>query len=180
MNRPKLKQPIKQPRLLVTNGLKPPDLSEAVKVGAGDWAEVYFQPSSNKVIRAIYPADSTKEMLKRVTQSSYIQNHARKAKIAPRVYSVGMRSDGRIYQTMANLAGYKPIHDTKVDKRYLGSLAKRLARMGIAHNDINTGNIMVSPKGRLKVIDFDTATLKRGGSQSDRDLLTRIGNLYGR
>ena len=122
MNRPKLKQPIKQPRLLVTNGLKPPDLSEAVKVGAGDWAEVYFQPSSNKVIRAIYPADSTKEMLKRVTQSSYIQNHARKAKIAPRVYSVGMRSDGRIY----------------------------------------------------------TATLKRGGSQSDRDLLTRIGNLYGR
>ena len=169
----------KKPRLLITNGISPPKLNPANKIAAGDWAEVYLE--GNKITRAIYPADSNQKMLKKLTKSSYLQNYARdRAKVAPRVYSVGMRTDGRIYQTMEYLQGYTPLHATNVDKRQVDLVARKLARHNIAHNDINTGNIMVSPRGRIKIIDFDTATIKPGGSQGDRNLLTRIGNLYHR
>lgn len=169
-------KPKPPPRLLVTNGMKPPDLSGAIKIGTGDWAEVFLK--DNKVIRAIYRQDSTMDTLKEMVNSSAVQNQARAAKIAPRVYSVGMRSDGRIYQVQQYLKDYRPIHDTNIDPRQLEILKRKLARNNISHNEINSGNILVNSRGRVKLVDFDTAAIKEGGSQGDRDLIDRIGNLY--
>lgn len=160
--------------MIITTGLQATDLTQAVKIGQGEWADVYLL--NNKVYRVIFQADSTLEMLNKVIEGSKIQNSL--SAIAPEIYSVGLRRDGRIWVEMEYLADYAPIYETKADKNKVLSIGDYLKKKGIAHNDINTGNLMINPNGEIKVIDFDTATKKLGGEKSDRVLLNRIASLY--
>ena len=149
------------------------------KIGQGDWAEVYLNKADNKVYKFIYADDSTEQKYNKIKQGAKLQNQLAWFKLAPKVHSIGW-CKGRIVIISDYLEGYKPSHDTAIDTSKLSLIANKLEQANIAHNDINSGNIMVSPDGDIKLIDFDNATYTDGGSSRDRNLLTRIGNLYSR
>lgn len=144
------------------------------KIGQGDWGEIFLH--DGLIVKMIYKADSTSEMLAKIKQGVEIQNQLANLGYAPRVYKIGSYQ-GRIWIKMEYLEGYQAIHDTRADE--LDTVAKLLKDNNISHGDINSGNIMVSPEGDIKLIDFDQACYQKCGNQDDRDMFQRIANLYG-
>ncbi len=158
--------------IITTDGLKPRDLSQAKYLTCGDWASIYVE--GDRVYRVFSKEDSTQEKLEQVWSGAKLQNSV---DYAPKVYSVGKRTDGKIWVEMEYLKGYKPIHETNsCDRETILNLTKLLARDNISHNDINSGNILTKDND-IKLIDFDTAS-KGSASKLDKTLITRIANMY--
>ena len=160
-------------KMLLTNGLSAPQVKESDKVNQGEWADIYL--ANDRIYKAIFAADSDIRMLRNVIQGANIQNSV--SEIAPKVHSVGKRNDGRIWIEMEYLEGFTPVHENSITEEQINAIANTLKEKNIAHNDINTGNILVKDN-QFKVIDFDQATIKVEGSEKDRNLLVRIGNMF--
>lgn len=159
--------------MISTDGLSAPKIETLKQIGKGEWADVYR--SGDRIFKAIYKDDSDSKMSAKVKTGARLQNKV--SKIAPKVYSVGLRRDGRIWIEMEYLDGFVPVHNSTIKLEQTKAIASTLAANNIAHNDINSGNILVNGT-EVKIIDFDAATEIEGGTQSDRNLLTRIGNFF--
>ena len=62
------------------------------------------------------------------------------------------------------------IHDAM---RALAGQLKTLIQNRILHVDLHPGNVLLSPDGSVHIVDFDKASVYRGGSQALRDLYLR-------
>ncbi len=108
------------------------------------------------------------------------------------VYEVG-EADGQVFIVMEYVAG-QPLsallsepRPNEMVARYGIQIADALAHAherGIVHRDLKTGNVMVTPEGRAKVLDFGLAKRLPAEDLSEQatksgDSLTQAGHLVG-
>jgi serine/threonine protein kinase len=76
------------------------------------------------------------------------------------------------------LVGYGPFPESET-RRILGQLATALTfvhERGVVHRDLKPGNVMLTPKGRVKLMDFGLAKEQR---QISDDTATQDGSVLG-
>lgn len=156
--------------IIDTNNLSIPQ--NLTYLTSGEWGDVFVR--GNRVFKAIYLADSTFDKLNQIRLASTLQNTFPNA---PKVYSLGMRLDGRIWIEMDYLQGYQNIEDVPCNKILILSLIKQLQQANISHNDVNSRNIMTNGS-HCMLVDWDDATSFNNKSM-DSNLITRIANFYG-
>src|SRR5262245_25716148 len=108
------------------------------------------------------------------------------------VYEVG-EADGHIYIVMEYVEGVPldqfllQVRPTDTIVRYGLQIADAIAHAhdrGIVHRDLKTSNVMVTPEGRVKVLDFGLAKKVHGQAQEEdetlsSDSLTEAGQVVG-
>src|ERR1700722_13588263 len=146
------------------------------KIGSGGMGEVYLahdEKLGRDVALKVLPAqlladDSARRLLIREARTASALNHPNICTI----HNVG-ENDGRNYIVMEFLAG-RPLseliaeHDEGLPPdmviRYGEQIADGLAhahKHGVIHRDLKSSNIMISPEGRAKVLDFGLAKRHR-------------------
>ena len=149
------------------------DLSSAKKIATGEWGETYLE--NGRVYKVFYEKYSSNEKLEQITNGALLQN---KIQYSAKVFSVTLRKDNRIWVEMEYLKGYRPLHEVTTSKTKIKVIEEELASNNIAHNGLNTSNILVGLLGNLKIIGFDEATQQEGGSEKDSLVFKRIANMY--
>jgi serine/threonine-protein kinase len=108
------------------------------------------------------------------------------------VYEVG-ETDGHVYIVMEYVEGVpldqflQQVRPTDTIVRYGLQIADAIAHAhdrGIVHRDLKTSNVMVTPEGRVKVLDFGLAKRVHGEAQDEdetlsSDSLTEAGQVVG-
>lgn len=140
------------------------------QLGAGGMGEVYLAHDSKldrKVALKLLPTDVAKnrdrmERFAREAKSAAALNHPNIAHI----YEIG-ESDGLHYIAMELIDGVtlrEKIHQERTELRkllrYLQHAAEGLAKAhatGIVHRDLKPDNIMITPEGHAKILDFGLA-----------------------
>jgi serine/threonine-protein kinase len=144
------------------------------KIGAGGMGEVYRardEQLGRDVALKVLPTqllsdDSARRLLIREARTASALNHPNICTI----HNVG-DTEGRNFIVMELLDG-RPLSELIVDKglpvdtviRYGEQIADALAhahKHGVIHRDLKSSNIMVSPEGRAKVLDFGLAKRHR-------------------
>lgn len=77
------------------------------------------------------------------------------AEIAPKAYDL-IEKNGKNYLVMENIKGAHPL-DSKLSKEILTDLMKKFFTLdvnGIFHSDLQSGNIIITPENKAKLIDF--------------------------
>jgi TolB-like protein/predicted Ser/Thr protein kinase len=169
------------------------------RLGAGGMGEVYRAHDErlerDVALKVLLPgavADETaRARLLREARTASALNHAHIAHI----YEVG-ESEGRTYIAMELVEG-RTLRDATPPEglpvetaiRYGAQIADALAHAhekGIVHRDLKSGNIVITPDGRAKVLDFGLAKRMEGGSDdgpagpASEDLtITKSGVLVG-
>lgn len=95
-----------------------------------------------------------------VKRESAIQKRAHRAGLAPRVVGVGKtHMDMRFVRGQPIESHLLTVSDRRQVKlgRKVGRKLKRLHDTGISHRDLHMKNILVSPRGRVTVIDYGLA-----------------------
>lgn len=75
--------------------------------------------------------------------------------IAPKAYDL-IEKNGKNYLVMENIKGAHPL-DSKLNKEILTDLMKKFFTLdtnGIFHSDLQSGNIIITPENKAKLIDF--------------------------
>lgn len=75
--------------------------------------------------------------------------------IAPKAYDL-IEKNGKNYLVMENIKGAHPL-DSKLNKEILTDLMKKFFTLdtnGIFHSDLQSGNIIITPENKTKLIDF--------------------------
>ncbi len=144
-------------------------------LGAGGMGEVYLAYDTNldrEVALKVLPADvaSNKDRMARFVReakSAAALNHPN----ISHIYEIG-ESEGVNFIAMEFIDGHtlrELIHSERTDLakllRYLQHVAEGLARAhaaGIIHRDLKPDNIMVTPDGHAKILDFGLAKLIEG------------------
>lgn len=162
------------------------------KIGIGGMGEVYRARDkrlARNVALKILPSHLTSDAERRArfvqeAQSAARLNHPNIVTI----YDIGER-DGRIFIAMEHVEG-KTLADVippaglpasqvlSYAVAMCGALAKAHAA-GVIHRDLKPGNIMVTPEGVVKVLDFGLAKLLDQRSRGDETLTSKPETLSG-
>jgi len=165
------------------------------QIGAGGMGVVYRARDTKlervvalKVVGDRAPADETaRARLLREARTASALNHPNICTI----YEVG-EAEGEIYFAMEFIAG-RPLSAMTGGEglaagtalRYGSQIADALAHAherGIVHRDLKSANVMITPEGRVKVLDFGLARrLPEGGEGATRTegSLTQAGAVVG-
>ena len=166
------------------------------KIGAGGMGEVYRARDDflkrDIAIKTLHPGllgdAATKEKLLREARSS----SALSGPHICTIYEVG-ESGGRAFIAMELVEG-RPLKSlipaeglpSKLVVRYGSQIAAALAHAhdhGIVHRDVKTSNVMITPSGLVKVLDFGLALQPRGSDSEDvtrsRDFPAPLHSLAG-
>jgi serine/threonine protein kinase/tetratricopeptide (TPR) repeat protein len=166
------------------------------KLGAGGMGVVYRAYDSKlertvaiKLVgESISGEPTARERLLREARSAAGLNHPHVCTI----HEVG-EADGQVYVVMEHVEG-RPLsallaesRATESVVRYGIQIADALAHAhqnGIVHRDLKTGNVLVTPEGRVKVLDFGLAKRLRPEGLSEQetrptDSLTAVGQVVG-
>ncbi|MBV8906376.1 MAG: protein kinase, partial [Acidobacteriia bacterium] len=154
------------------------------RIGAGGMGEVYKARDTRlerevalKVLPTIMTGDASRR--RRLVREAQIASRLNHPNIVT-VYDTG-ESAGRVFIAMEYVAG-KPLQarippgglQLEEALRYARPIAAALAaahEAGIVHRDLKPGNIMVTPDGAVKVLDFGLARMTQGAeAASDADL----------
>jgi serine/threonine protein kinase/Tol biopolymer transport system component len=142
------------------------------KLGEGGMGEVYLAEDARlgrKVALKVLPADAARnpERMHRFVQEAKAASSLNHPNIA-HIYEIG-ESDGINFIAMEFVEGTtlrQQIHRQRVDLptllKYLAQVAEGLAKAhaaGIVHRDLKPDNIMISPEGYAKILDFGLAKL---------------------
>ncbi|HKE84232.1 MAG TPA: protein kinase [Vicinamibacterales bacterium] len=165
------------------------------KIGTGEMGEVYRARDARlerdiaiKVLPPALASDAErKERLFREARAAAALSHPHILAI----YDVG-EFDGHPYVAMelvdgqslsARLEARAPTSDELL--RYARQLAEAMAHAhayGVIHRDIKTANVMITPKGDVKVVDFGLAKLVAGPAAAEaitRATITQPGAIVG-
>ena len=163
------------------------------KLGAGGMGVVY-RAHDTQLRRAVAlkvvgegerVAENSRQRLMREARAASALNHPNVCT----VYEAG-EADGETYiamelvegRTLSALTGNSGLPNEAV-VRYGAQIADALAHAhdrGVVHRDLKSANVMVTPEGRIKVLDFGLA--KRGGESGlaeDAETATREGTIAG-
>jgi len=164
------------------------------KLGSGGMGEVYRARDTKlgrevaiKVLPAAFTDDAERrERFEREARAASALSHPNVATI----YECG-ESEGRAFIAMELVEGQSltaRIAGQPLATRALVDLALQVAdaleeahARGITHRDIKPGNLMVTPRGRVKVLDFGLARLAPHDADGDASTLmaTRAGTALG-
>src|SRR5215831_8366273 len=163
------------------------------RLGAGGMGEVYAardpRLTRDLAIKVLPPDavgdDEARRRLLREARMAAQLNHPNICTI----YDVG-EADGLVYIAMERIEG-QPL-DTLIGARGLpvGTVARLGAqiadalddahRHGVVHRDVKGSNVIVTPEGRVKVLDFGLAKRIQVGQDDDTQIaLTRPGDIAG-
>src|SRR5437867_5315510 len=165
------------------------------KLGAGGMGEVYLaedtQLGRHVAIKLLPPetvsGEQARKRLVREARAAATLDHPNICSI----YEVG-EADGRSFIAMQYVEGEtldariksKPL-ELKESLTIAPQIADALAEAhshGIIHRDIKPGNIMITPRGQAKVMDFGLARVIAGAVESEAEtqsLLTTPGTIVG-
>lgn len=130
-------------------------------LGEGYQAKVYRKNSGTvRKVYKLYPFSSRR---KKVAREAEALLRARRTGVAPK-----LKGTGRNYlemqlipgQTMkAKIAGKNSRRQKTYAKR-LAKAVKKVHSAQVVHNDLHSKNIIVTPRGRIKVIDYGAAKVR--------------------
>ena len=149
------------------------------QIGSGGMGEVYLARDKNLdrrvALKLLTPSDNTTEQrLRRFIQEAKAASALNHPNIA-HIYEVG-EANGAPFIAMEyveggsleqRLAGEAPTASEVVQIAF--QVADALAeahKAGIIHRDIKSSNIMLTPRGQIKILDFGLAKIQRGGNES--------------
>ena len=149
------------------------------QIGSGGMGEVYLARDKNLdrrvALKLLTPSDNTIEQrLRRFIQEAKAASALNHPNIA-HIYEIG-EANGAPFIAMEyvegrsleqRLAGEAPTTSEVVQIAF--QIADALAEAhgaGIIHRDIKSSNIMLTPRGQIKILDFGLAKIQRGGTES--------------
>jgi TolB-like protein/tRNA A-37 threonylcarbamoyl transferase component Bud32/Tfp pilus assembly protein PilF len=147
------------------------------KIGAGGMGEVYRardERLEREVALKVLPAsaladDGARKRFRKEALALSKLNHPNIATIYDFDSESGIDFLAMEYvpgETLANRVGGRPLSEKEVValSSQIADALEEAHEHGIVHRDLKPGNIMVTPKGRAKVLDFGLARLLRPGA----------------
>lgn len=157
-------------------------------LGAGGMGEVYLARDRNldrRVALKILPNEEgqTSQRYRRFTQEAKAASALNHPNIA-HIYEIG-EADGIPYIAMEYVEGeslLQRIGRGTLSNREVIEIACQMSDAlehahgaGVVHRDIKSSNIMLTPRGQVKILDFGLAKIQRdGGAPTDADIDTQL------
>jgi non-specific serine/threonine protein kinase len=150
-------------------------------LGAGGMGEVFLAEDGRlgrQVALKILPSKACSEPALRLR---FVQEARAAAMLAHpnicTVYDVGESDDGRVFITMEYIEGTTlaerlagsvlPLEQTLDLAIQAGEAISEAHRKGVIHRDLKPGNLMLTSRGQLKVVDFGLAKITSAGAETE-------------
>lgn len=158
------------------------------KLGSGGMGEVYLAEDAHlhrPVALKILPAEFTRDAdrLRRFLQEAHAESAIRHPNVA-HIYDVGEEA-GLHFIAMEYVEGQPlqekitpgplPLGEILDLSLQLADALDEAHAQGVIHRDLKPSNIMVDARGRVKVLDFGLAKVRRGGAISDSSTQLKTG-----